>query len=252
MKLKKSVKRGLLKFILFIITIVLLIILGLSIYKIVFWLTENKRSNNIKEMINQYIFIDNINEGNNNINFSKLKEINSDVIAYLKVANTKIDYPVVKGADNDFYLNHSFDRSVNSAGWIFVNFNNTFDGEDKNISMFGHGRMDGSMFGSLKETLTSNWQKNNPHKQILFITENEISEYEVFSTYKILIEDYYIKNIFPNSDEYEEFLNILKKRSNYDYDVELSAEDQIITLSTCDVNNHYRIVLHAKKIADED
>ncbi|MBR4231339.1 MAG: class B sortase [Bacilli bacterium] len=250
MKLKKSVKRGLLKFILFIITIVLLIILGLSIYKIVFWLTENKRNNNIKEMINQYIFIDNINEGNNNINFSKLKEINSDVIAYLKVANTKIDYPVVKGADNDFYLNHSFDRSVNSAGWIFVNFNNTFDGEDKNISMFGHGRMDGSMFGSLKETLTSNWQKNNPHKQILFITENEISEYEVFSTYKILIEDYYIKNIFPNSDEYEEFLNILKKRSNYEYDVELSAEDQIITLSTCDVNNHYRIVLHAKKVTN--
>ena len=252
MKLKKSVKRGLLRFILFLFTIVFLVLLGFSIYKIVFWLTENKRSNNVREMVNQYIFIDNVNEGNNNINFEKLKEINSDVVAYLKVANTKIDYPVVKGVDNDYYLNHSFNKSNNSAGWIFANFNNSFDGEDKNISMFGHGRMDGSMFGSLKETLTSNWQKNNPHKQVLFITENEISEYEVFSTYKILIEDYYIKNIFPNSDEYEEFLNILKERSNYDYGVELSAEDQIITLSTCDVNNHYRIVMHAKKIANED
>jgi sortase B len=252
MRLKKSVKRFLLAFLLFILTIIFLVILGYSVYKIVIWVTENRRNNNVKEMVNEYVTIEEDEKDNKyNINFAKLKEINSDVVAYLKVYNTKIEYPVVKTLDNDYYLNHSFDKTRNSAGWIFANFNNSFDGEDKNISMFGHGRLDGSMFGTLKETLTSSWQKSNPHKQIVFITEKEVNEYEIFSTYKILIEDYYIKNTFPNSDEYEEFLNILKKRSNYDYGVDLTSEDQIITLSTCDVNNHYRIVLHARKITND-
>ena len=254
MKLKKSVKRFILRFILFIFTIVFLLILGYSIYKISFWYSENRRSNDVKELINNYVIIDNNSDEVNNykVDFTKLKEINSDVVAYLKVYNTKIEYPVVKTNDNEYYLNHSFDKSVNSSGWIFANFSNAFDGDDKNISIFGHGRLDGSMFGSLKETLSSSWQNSNKHKQIVFITEDEVSEYEIFSTYRIIMEDYYMKNIFPNSDEYEEFLNILMKRSNHDYGVSLNADDQIITLSTCDINNNYRIVLHAKKIVNNE
>lgn len=252
MRLRRRVKRRIYKFILFIFTIVFLGTLIFSCYKIFLWYKENKSNNEIKELINSYITIKENDEDNTyHVDFKKLKELNNDVIAYIKVFNTKIEYPIVKANDNEYYLTHSIDKKYNSAGWIFANYHNTFDGSDKNISIFGHGRLDGSMFGSLKETLTSDWQNNNPSKQIVFATEDEVSYYEVFSTYKIYMEDYYIEYSFADDTKYQEFLDTIKERSNHDYKVELTSDDQIITLSTCDVKNHYRVVLHAKKIQED-
>ena len=247
MRLKKSVKR-VIRIILCFLSIIFIGIIIFSGYKIAVWYRENKQSSNITKIVRDYIVIDNKTDNEYHVDFNKLKGINSDVVAYLKVNNTKIDYPVVKTEDNAYYLSHSFDKSTNSAGWVFGNYQNEFDGTDYNISIFGHGRLDGSMFGTLKDTLTTDWQKSNADKQIILVTENETNIYEVFSTYKILVEDYYLKNEFTNNDEYEAFLGILKKRSNFDYNVELTSEDQILTLSTCDVNNNYRIVLHARRI----
>ena len=59
------------------------------------------------------------------------------------------EYPVVKGSNNSFYLNHCFDKSYNSAGWIFADYRNKFDNTDKNIVIYGHNMRDGSMFGSM-------------------------------------------------------------------------------------------------------
>ena len=59
------------------------------------------------------------------------------------------EYPVVKGTNNSFYLNHCFDKSNNSAGWIFADYRNKFDNTDKNIVIYGHNMRDGSMFGSM-------------------------------------------------------------------------------------------------------
>ena len=229
-----------------LIGIICSVIFVVCIINIVDWFSSNKENKKIEEETKTAI------KGklkNKEIDFKKLKEQNSDTVAYIQINNTKIDYPVVKTTNNRYYLTHNFNKKGSQAGWIFANYANKFDGTDKNISLFGHARLDGSMFGSLKTTLTKEWQSDEKNFVITFITEKEKSKYQVFSTYKIKEEDYYIKADFRNN-EFSEFINIIKKRSNKDYNVELTDQDQILTLSTCDINDKYRIVLHAKKIKE--
>ena len=216
-----------------------------SLIKIFNWNNDNNKTKKIKKDIIEDAVI--VKKDETEIDFKKLKETNSDTVAYIIIPNTKISYPIVKGDDNDYYLNHSFDKKYNEAGWIFANYENRFDGTDKNISIFGHNRLNGSMFGTLKKTLSRSWQQDRNNYEILFMTEGGKYKYLVFSTYKIKAEDYYIKSSF-DSNEFGDFVNTLKSRSNYNYNVEVENDDKIITLSTCDINNDYRIVLHAKLI----
>lgn len=167
-------------------------------------------------------------------------------MGYLKVDNTKIDTTVVKHNDNSFYLNHSFDKSPNSAGWVFADCRNTYDGTDRNYVIFGHARLDGSMLGTLKKVLTDEWQKKD--NNIIYITENNKYLLKPFSVYKIKAEEYYITTHFKDNSEFNKFINIIKSRSIKDFKIKVSGDDKILTLSTCDSNNQYRIVLHAKII----
>lgn len=215
---------------------------GTKIYE---WWKENKASSTIMEEITANVV--NQEDDSKKIDFEKLKQINNEAVAYLKVNGTNIEYPVVKHSDNSYYLNHSLDKSVNGAGWIFADFRVDFDGTDKNLIIYGHNRRDGSMFGTLKNILTEEWQNNPENLTISLITENEEQEYQVFSVYKIEMEEYYITTDFTEKT-YEEFIKKLKKRSVKDFGVDVTIDDSILTLSTCDNNNEYRVVLHAKKI----
>ena len=184
-----------------------------------------------------------------NIDFESLKEKNKDTVAFLKVNDTNVEYVVVKGSDNKYYLNHSFDEKYNIAGWIFADYKNKFDGTDKNIVVYGHNRRDGSMFGSLKKALKEEWYKKEENRKIVFIIENESCIYEVFSIYQIEKEDYYIKTNF-SKNEFTDFIKKIKSRSINDFAVEVSDKDSILTLSTCANDNRYRVVIHAKKIVE--
>lgn len=170
------------------------------------------------------------------------------LFGWLTVKSTKINYPVVKYKDNDFYLTHSFDKSYNSAGWIFANYINRFDGTDKNISIFGHNRRDGSMFCTLKDTIKKEWYTNPENYYITFETKDGVEIYKVFSNYQIEAESYYLTSDFTDDEEYRTFLNTIKSRSVYDYGTNVDVGDSIITLSTCANDNTYRVVLHAVKI----
>ena len=251
-KLKKSV---IAKFIIF-----LCLIGGLfSLLNIIRWTKNVKENANIKEKLNESIEIvendiidvdDEVKIPKYRINFEYLKTQNSDVIAYLKVNGTNIDYIVVKGTDNDYYLNHNFDKNKNIAGWIYADYHNKFDESDKNLIIYGHNTKDGSMFGTLKDILKEEWYKNTDNRTIILITENGTYYYEVFSTYDIIPEDYYINTEFNNEDEFEEFVKTLKNRSVYDYGVDVGWNDNILTLSSCMNAGKKRVVLHAKLIKD--
>lgn len=178
----------------------------------------------------------------------KKEKQNSNTVAWLKVEGTEIEYPVVKGKDNSFYLTHSFDNSYNNAGWIFADYNNTFDGEDENIVIYGHNRRDGSMFGSLKNVLEKDWCSNEKNRTITFSTEEGNIKYQVFSVYKIENEDYYITTKFNSNEEFEKFITTIKNRSIYNFETNVAKTDKVLTLSTCANNNKYRVVLHAKKV----
>lgn len=243
---KHSKKRriNLLRFLILIVFIVMFLVSGFHILK---WIRENKKNKNIKEDILSNITL---KENEIVVDFNELKKTNSNTVAWLKVENTNIEYPVVKGKDNSFYLTHSFDDNYNSAGWIFADYKNKFDGTDKNIVIFGHNRRDGSMFGTLQNALGKKWYTNENNKYIILITENKSYKYEVFSVYKIKDEDYYITTGFDNNDEFKEFIETLKNRSKYDFGNTVEKWDKILTLSTCDNNNKYRVVLHAKRIEE--
>lgn len=232
------------------IYVILFSILVYSGVHIVKWYKENKSNTEIAQKINDKVTIQEDENGEKKyiIDFDSLQEQNSETIAWIKVNNTNIEYPIVKTKNNDFYLNHGFDKNQNSAGWIFADYRNKFDGTDKNIIVYGHNRRDDSMFGSLKKILNDDWYDNVENKKIIFNTKDENCVYEVFSVYKIEREDYYIKTDFNNENEFGEFVKTLQKRSIKDFDCEISKEDSILTLSTCANNNKYRVVLHAKKI----
>lgn len=217
-----------------------------SSYRIIEWKKNNNKNKKINEVLHEYINTD--NDEKYKIDFDKLNELNSDTVAYLKVNNTNIDYVVVKGKDNEYYLTHNFNKENNKSGWIFMDYNNKLDGEDKNIVIYGHNTVDKSMFGSLKYVLDSSWYKNDDNHIVLLVTKDGTYEYEVFSTYKVDNEEYYITTNFSTDIEFKNFIKTIKSRSKYNYGVDVNENDHILTLSTCSNNGTKRVVLHAKRI----
>lgn len=233
-------------------TILMIFFIALFIFssiKILNWKKNNDKNRKINETLHEYIRVG----GNEkyNIDFDKLESKNEDTVAYIRVFGTKIDYVVVRGSDNEYYLNHDYNKGNNQSGWIFADMSNRFDGTDKNIVIYGHNTIDGSMFGSLKNVLSSSWRDEYKDKDIILVTKNGMQRYKVFSTYKIENEEYYIQTYFESENSYKEFLTNVKARSNYKYDVDLSNAERILTLSTCANNGKNRVVLHAVRIVEE-
>ena len=234
-----------------ILMIFFIILLFFSGTKIVIWYMNNQNNKKISDEIAEFVTVDETkenNEGKYVIDFEKLKEKNSDIVAWLKVNGTNIETTVVKTTNNNYYLTHNFNKEYNSAGWIFADYKNKVDGTDKNLVIYGHNMRDDSMFGSLKWVINEDWYNNEDNKYITLITENETQVYEVFSVYRIEKEDYYIQTNFDTEKEFNTFAQTIKKRSKKDFNVDVNKEDNILTLSTCANNNKYRVVLHAKKI----
>lgn len=238
LKLKKSVLK--------ILLVIFSLMFVFSIFHIFGWLDESRRTKNINNQIDQNINI-NVDDGVFEVDFDELSKMNSDTIAYLLVNNTNIEYPVVKTTNNDYYLYHNFKKSRSEAGWVFMDYNNSFDGTDKNIVIYGHNRLDGSMFGTLNKTLDEKWYSNKDNLIIRLIDKNKTTEYKIFSMYKIKEEEYYINTNF-NDTTFKEFINKLNSRSTYNFRDDLSQVKQILTLSTCTLLDDYRMVVHAYKV----
>ena len=234
-----------------ILMIFFIILLFFSGAKIVIWYMNNQNNKKISDEIAEFVTVDETKEDDEEkyvVDFEKLKEKNSDIVAWLKVKGTNIETTVVKSTNNDYYLTHNFNKEYNSAGWIFADYKNKVDGTDKNLVIYGHNMRDDSMFGSLKWVINEDWYNNEDNKYITLITENETQVYEVFSVYQTEKEDYYIQTNFDTEKEFNTFAQTIKKRSKKDFNVDVNKEDNILTLSTCANNNKYRVVLHAKKI----
>lgn len=246
-KRAKHSRRKKTHFLSFIVLLICIVTMFISGFHIIKWLKENKQTKQTKNKIIESVIVE---DEKLVVDFKKLKEENNNTVAWLKVNGTNIEYPVVKSKDNDFYLTHSFDDSYNSAGWIFADYKNKFDGTDKHIVIYGHNRRDGSMFGTLKNVLDKTWCDNKNNRKIIFVTEKGNMTYEVFSVYTIKKEDYYTKTKFDNNEIFEDFIKTLKNRSKYNFEVEVEKTDKILTLSTCANDNNFRVVVHAKKIID--
>ena len=209
---------------------------------------NNQNNKKISDEIAEFVTVDETKEDDEEkyvVDFEKLKEKNSDIVAWLKVNGTNIETTVVKTTNNDYYLTHNFDKEKNKAGWIFADYRNKFDGTDKNIIIYGHNMKNGSMFASLKDVIKEEWYNNENNKYIALITENENCKYQVFSVYQIETEEYYLQT---NISNFKEFVEKIKGRSKKKFNVDIKETDSILTLSTCADNTKYRVVLHAVKV----
>ena len=258
--MKKKKKRIRLKK--WVIVVFILICLSAFLYSFISLIIRQNsldKNNKIKEETNKSVEV--IKEEKTNdktgetiieekyvVNFDELKNQNSDTVAYLKIKNSKINYVVVKSNNNDYYLTHNFNKEYNTAGWIFADYRNKFDGNDKNIVIYGHSMKDGSMFGQLYKLFNSDWINNEENYDIVFNTLLGEGKYRIFSMYRIEAEDYYITTEFSSDSDFESFIKKIKSRSVKNFNVDISNTDQIITLSTCTSDLKRRIVVHAKKI----
>lgn len=191
--------------------------------------------------------------------FNQLKQINPEIIAWISVGGTNINYPITAHSDNSFYLNHSVDRSKNDAGWVFMDYRNqsfktqTPNHYDYNTIIYAHGRHDGSMFGSLKRVLSKEWHSNPDNFLIKISAPYTNSIWQIFSTYQIPDTNDYIQTEFASDTDFSDFLQLLQNRSNFQYHVELDPTDHILTLSTCaNTNSGDKIVTHAKLIRSQN
>jgi sortase B len=183
------------------------------------------------------------------IDFAELQNMNPDVIGWLQIEGIDdINYPVVQGEDNSYYLHRTFKKASNFAGSIFIDYTNSPDFSDCNTIIYGHNMKNGSMFGKLKQLYES--EKYKDSKYLWICTPNGKYRYEIFSMqYAAVNSDTY--TLFSDHDEaFGEYLEKMAKRSKVDMGTEnLTKDDYVVTLSTCTSNETVRFVVQARWVA---
>ena len=235
-----------------IVSILTIILVLIGFYFIYQWYKENNKSNELKDTL---IRTSNQQEEKEKYPYitTNLKDLinkNNETIGWIKVPNTEINYPVVQTTNNKFYLNYDFEKKENTTGWIFLDYRNKLDNSDDNYIIYGHNRLDNSMFGTLKNTQQEEWYKNN--KYIFFNTTNSYLTYEVFSIYSIDKDDFKSNINSISEEKYKEYLDNSLKRSIYNFQVDVTTKDKIITLYTCTDDNESRTILQAKLVQTKD
>ena len=263
-KLKKKKKLPLL---IFLISLILIIVSTLQIFK---WTNDNKNINKQTNKISDNTKIKKSNKDTKlieqnteisksnpywdfikmkliDVDLNELKKQNNETVGWIQVKGTNINYPFVQHSDNSYYLSHDFSKKKNNAGWLFLDYRNNINQMNKNTIIYGHGRLDKTMFGSLKNIFNSDWL-NNPNNYVILISiEKENTMWQVFSTYRIKTTSDYLRINFQNDNDYQNFLDMITKRSEHNFNTPINTNDNILTLSTC-YNNEKKVVLHAKLI----
>ena len=270
-KMNNKIKLKWKNIILILMFLILFITLNISIYNIIKWKLDSNKTNEEINTIQENANIEEVqdNKGTEiikqakkipkenpywdyikmnmiDVNFDNLKKINSDVVGWIKINGTNINYPFVQSKDNKYYLTHSFSKSYNNAGWVFLDYRNN-NINNRNTIIYAHGRTDKTMFGTLRKVLNNGWINNTNNYVIKISTEKENSLWQIFSIYHIPTTNDYLQTEFKDEREYQRFLNILKNRSNHNFNTSITSNDTILTLSTC-YNDSEKMVVNAKLI----
>lgn len=182
---------------------------------------------------------------------ASLLSINPDVVGWLIVNNTNINYPTVQGKDNQYYLSHNIYSEKDPNGWVFIDHRNNPQEVNDNLIVYAHNRYyNGVMFGNLSNATKYSWYSKSENQILTYKTIYKTYKYKIFSIYKIYKTNDYIATSFVDDKAKQVFFDKIRERSIYDFKVNVKASDKIITLSTCaDENN--RIVVHGVLISEE-
>lgn len=226
---KSGVLRGL-------ITLILLCVVAFCIYKIVTITGEYREGTEAYEKLAEIGEVVNGPEDGLGIDFGALKEENEDVIAWLFSEGTVINYPVMQGEDNSYYLYRLADRTWNSKGSLFVDYRIENPFVDFNTVIYGHRMNDGSMFKSLLEYRDDEDYYEN-HKVMALATPEASYGLEIFGAATIPADSAMYKFGFDSDGEKAAYIDWIRKHNEIPSDggaeVEVSPSDKIVMLSTC-------------------
>ena len=192
---------------------------------------------------------ENVTYGEFRSQFYDLHEINEDIVGWITINDTKIDYPILQAEDNGYYLNRNYKREDTPAGSIFMDYRNNVAEENRNTIVYGHRMKDDTMFNSLTKYLDEDFLKD--HQTVKYDTMYGSYDAEVFAAYYTTTEFDYIQTEFASDQEYGDFLQEVQDKSEIEADFDVGEEDEIVTLSTCDYTldpDEGRLVVHAKVV----
>lgn len=177
------------------------------------------------------------------VDFSALQGINDDVCAWLWIPKTAISYPIMHASDNERYLNTAFDGAKSISGSVFMDFRNNDDFVDENTVLYGHNMKDHSLFGTLKKFRSQKYA--DEHQTIYVMTPKTTLLYRVFAVYDTQTADSCYSRNFESVEARSVEITRAIKRSTITAEVDPSAVERYLTLSTCTVSDAYRLVVQA-------
>lgn len=254
-KKKKKKKINVKKIIRNILLCILIFIFLFSVINLIRWVIYNKNADSMSKDLKQKYFSEDIdvenirNDNDSNINkifqnpidFNELKKINEDVVGWIRIENTDIDYPILQSKDNEYYLHKDINRKYSTCGWIFMDCKNTNNFIDKNTVLYGHNIKSGIMFYDLQKVLNN---KLGNKIIIEIFTPKEKLEYRVYSSYLEQPEEYAIKSNLVEESNVQDYIKEMLARSSIPYNIVPDKTDKLITLSTCDNSGKNRIIVH--------
>lgn len=176
-----------------------------------------------------------------------LKTINSDIYGWIKIDGTRIDYPIVQGADNEYYLHYNFKKEYMYSGTLFVDCVNSKQLlENRNTVIYGHNMTDGSMFHTLFNFRDKKFFENG---LVEITTDDGLYIYEIFSAHVVNETDPYFATVFQTDEDFVAFAESMQSQSIYSKELAFAPEDRILTLSTCtNIRSYERFAVHARLI----
>ena len=187
---------------------------------------------------------------NNNINMQKLHEINNDIVGWIQIDNSNIDYPVMQTKESpNYYLRKNFYKQYSYLGTPYLAENCDINFSD-NLIIYGHHINNSKMFGELENYKSQEYYSN--HKFIKFYTLEEYREYEIIAIFRTIANTgfkYYNFINAINETEFDTFVSKCKELSFFNIDKIAVYGDDLLTLSTCDYSSkNARLVIVAKRI----
>jgi sortase B len=189
------------------------------------------------------------------LKLEELKKENSDIVAWLEISNTEIDFPVLQCNDNEYYLKHNYKKEYSVDGSIFLDKDYNWELPSSNLLIYGHNNKNGNMFQGLLKYKEESYYKE--HSIIRFTTIDEDCEYEIMAVFLSRVYYKSEQNVFryyyfinaENEEEYNNYVKESKEASLYDTGVTAKYGEQLLTLSTCEYSQEDgRFVIVAKKI----
>ncbi len=234
-----------------IITILLISLVLISSYLIFKEKKQNEKQENTFEDLIEIVEENIENQEERKIDINKLYEENKDIVGWLKIDNTTINYPIMQNInDPNYYLRRDFYKNYSSYGTPYMAKQCNLNSD--NIVIYGHHMKNNKMFGELEKYKSKDFYNN--HKIITFTTLEKEYSYEIFAVFKTTVYTkntfrYYENINFENKKMYNDFINICKDKSLYQTGIEIKDKEKLITLSTCEYSNkNSRLVIVARKI----